>query len=62
LNKVKKESNGYEYLIADGCQLPFVNNSLATLEHINQRKSLKFSEELKRTAKKWMIIYTPVAP
>jgi hypothetical protein len=68
LKKVKKWSSRCEYLTADGCQLPFVDNSfdvvvsLATLEHIDRRRRFKFAEELKRVAKKWVILYVPIAP
>lgn len=68
LKGIKGESRSCECLIADGCQLPFVNNSfdivlsLDTLEHIDKGRRIKFTDELKRVTKEKIIIHVPLAP
>ncbi|MEM3407743.1 MAG: class I SAM-dependent methyltransferase [Nitrososphaerota archaeon] len=69
-NRLKRDERlkNCEYVIADGCQLPFVDYSfhmvisLATLEHIHRKNRIKFADNLKRVAKKKVIIYAPIAP
>lgn len=68
LKKVRKESSSCECMITDGCCLPFTDNSfhiglsLATLEHIDKTRRAKFADELKRVARKHVIVYVPIAP
>lgn len=56
---------GLEAIKGDGTKLPFKDNSfdtvisVATLEHINKNNRDKFLEELKRVAKKKVLLYTP---
>lgn len=62
--KFSKEK-GLETVKGDGSNLPFKDNSfdtvisVATLEHIPKENRSKFLKELRRVAKKKVLIYTP---
>jgi len=63
LNKIKNQR--VEKVLGDGCDLPFPDNffdtaiSIDTLEHIPENEKGIFCSELKRVAKKYVIIHCP---
>jgi ubiquinone/menaquinone biosynthesis C-methylase UbiE len=65
-NSIKEaRKNGLKAICADACKMPLPSNSFdivissSTLEHVPKEKRKKFLSEIKRVARKRVIIYTP---